>query len=86
MRIKFEKGFTPERIGEIFAKIIKDEEIVIGAVNIYIQTYDGEMKAVPFSKEEEFIIAEPGKEAKKEYENSVINKRRGKLRLVGGSG
>ena len=86
MRIKFEKGFTPELIGEIFAQIIKDEEIIIGAVNIYIQTYDDEMKAVPFSKEEEYITVEPSKAAKKEYENSVIDKRRGKLRLVGGSG
>jgi len=84
LRIKFEKGFTPELIGEIFARIIADDEIVIGAVNIYIQAYDDEMKPVPFSKEEEYIIVEPNKAARRDYENDVVNKRRGKLKVVSG--
>lgn len=82
MRIKFEKGFTPERIGEIFARIIQDDEIVIGAVNLYIQTYDDEMKPVPFDKEEDYLVIKPSDTTKREYANDVVNKRRGRLRAV----
>jgi hypothetical protein len=85
LRIKFEKGFTPERIGEIFAQIIQDDEIVIGAVNVYIQTYDDEMKPVPFHIEEgDYILVKPSNKIKQEYADDVINKRRGKLKLVSG--
>ena len=85
MRIKFEKGFTPELIGEIFARIIRDDEVVIGAVNIYIQTYDDEGKAVPFAIEEgDYILIKPSNAAKQEYADDVANKRRGKLRVVSG--
>ena len=38
MRIKFEKGMTPERIADAFVKYIYDNNIVIGAVNIGVNS------------------------------------------------
>ena len=84
MRIKFEKGLTPERIADAFVKYIYDNNIVIGSVKMYIQTYDNEMKAVKFgSYEDEYMCCSPSEKAKKEYEEYSAAIRRGNFKAVG---
>lgn len=82
MRIKFERGFTPERIGDIFAHIIRGEGVVIGAVNIYVQVYDENMMPIKYSQEDEYIVIKPEDVAKKEYTDDSARTRRKRFEVV----
>ena len=84
MRIKFEKGMTPERIAESFVNFIRGKNLAIGSVNMYIQVYDEEMKPVKFEDEEEMFVCTPSETAIKEYENDVIHIRRHMIKVVNG--
>lgn len=81
MRIKFEKGMTPEKIADAFVNFIRDNDIVIGSVNIYLQTYDENMKAEKFSKDE-ILICEPTEETKRQYEQELVETRRSRIKVV----
>lgn len=83
MRIKFEKGMTPERIAEAFVNFVRKEELVIGSVNIYIQTYDEDMKAEKNNSRGYFTTCEPTERSKKEYIEDVALTRRSRLKAVG---
>jgi len=83
MRIKFEKGFTPERMAQSLVNYIRQNNLVIGSVNIYIQTYDDEMKPEKFKRgEEEYLVCTPTEIAKKEYDKDVATIRRSKMKAV----
>lgn len=83
MRMKFEKGMTPESIGKVFANFIRDNNIIIGAVNMYFQTYDEEMKAEKFGKfEGEYFVCKPSEQSKVDYEQDVANIRRKRMKAV----
>lgn len=84
MRIKFEKGMTPERIADAFVKFIYDNKTVIGSVNMYIQVYDEEMKPVKHKncKDDEFFSCTPTEKAMKEYDEYAAEMRRGKFKAV----
>jgi hypothetical protein len=84
MRIKFEKGMTPERMADAFVKYIYDNNIVIGAVNMYIQTYDEEMKPEKFEKgkDSSYLNCSPSAKAKQEYDDYVAEVRRGNFKAV----
>lgn len=84
MRIKFEKGLTPERIADAFVNYVYENKIVIGTVNIYIQTYDEEMKPVNFNnnKDGSYLDCKPTETAKKEYADYVAKICRGKFKAV----
>ena len=79
MRLKFEKGITPERIAEGLVDFIYENNIHIGAVNMYIQTFNDEMKA---ENTREYTIFSPEKKAKEEYTEYVANLRRSKFKAV----
>jgi len=81
VRIKFEKGMTPEAISQIFTQFIRESGLVIGAVNIYIQTYDDDMKPVKFDKKE-YFVCKPSESTKKEYQEDVARIRRDKIEVV----
>ena len=81
MRIKFEKGMTPERIADAFINFVRKNNLVIGSVNIYLQTYDENMQVEPFTKKE-YLVCEPSKETQKIYEQELINARRKRIRAV----
>lgn len=85
MRIKFEKGMTPERICEAFLNFVKENSLVIGAVNMYIQTYDDDMKPEKFrrGKEEEYLVCSPSDATQKKYAVDVARIRRKKMKVVG---
>jgi len=75
VRIKFEKGITPERIADAFVNFIYENNIVIGSVNMYVQTYDKDMKPEKFNKNGDgsYLICKPSDVAKKEYTEYVAN-------------
>lgn len=81
MRIKFEKGMTPERIAQAFVDFVRHNELVIGSVNMYIQTYDENMKSEKFDKRE-YTICEPSDFSKREYVEDVAISRRKKMKAV----
>lgn len=81
MRIKFEKGMTPERMAEAFVNFVRHEKLVIGAVNMYIQTYDENMKAEK-NDNEYYTICKPANLLKDEYVEDVADIRRSRLKVV----
>jgi len=83
MRIKFEKGMTPERIAQAFVDFVRQNDLVIGSVNVYIQTYDENMKAEK-NDNEQYAICSPVEKLKKEYTEDVAYIRRGRLKVVNG--
>ena len=82
MRIKFEKGMTPEAIGRAFVEFAKENNIVIGAVNMYVQTYDDEMSAEKFKKDEEIFICSPSETTKQRYSEDMATIRRKRMKAV----
>lgn len=81
MRIKFEKGMTPERIAETFVDYIRSNDLAIGSVNMYIQTYGEDMKAEKHSKEG-YLVCSPGEYSKLEYVEDMAEIRRGRMRVI----
>ena len=83
MRIKFEKGMTPEAIATALVQYIRDNNILIGSVNVYMQTYDEDMKAEKYKRREnEYIICKPSNAIKKEYERELVDIRRSRMKVV----
>jgi hypothetical protein len=81
MRIKFEKGMTPEKIAEVFVDFIRENDITIGSVNMYIQTYDESMKAEPFNRNE-YLVCNPSEATKAQYDKEMVNARRKRMKAV----
>lgn len=81
MRLKFEKGMTPEKMARAFLEFVNRKDIIIGSVNMYIQTYDEEMKLEKFSNDE-FFLVQPSEATKIEYGNYIANKRRERIKAV----
>lgn len=81
MRIKFEKGMTPERIAAEFVRFVRKNGLVIGAVNVYIQTYDEKMKAEKHDKGNYFLCTPPEK-YKTEYSEDVARIRRKRMKAI----
>lgn len=79
MRIKFEKGITPERMAEAFVNYIYENNLHIGAVNMYIQTFNDQMKA---ENSREYLVFSPESQAKEEYIKYAANLRRSKFKAV----
>ena len=75
MRIKFEKGMTPERISETLCKILIDNNIMYGSVNVYIQDYDINMKTQKYSSRD-YLVCRPGEESKQRYAEYMADCRR----------
>ena len=79
MRLKFEKGMTPEAIAKIFVQFMRENDVIIGTVNMYIQTYDDEMK---LQNTNDFFVCKPCDATKHDYEDDVVNERRRKIKVV----
>ena len=82
MRIKFEKGFTPERMCNLLLSIINEDKLLIGSVNVFIQLYDENGKAVDDFRSNDIITAVPGEDAKGEYADYSANMRRRIMKVV----
>jgi hypothetical protein len=82
MRIKFEKGMTPEAIAQMFVELIRGGDIVIGTVNMYVQTFDEEMKPEKFDRSAEYLVCKPTEKTKKKYEEDVARIRRRRMRAI----
>jgi hypothetical protein len=81
MRIKFEKGMTPEKIAEVFVDFIRENDITIGSVNMYVQTYDENMKIEPFNRNE-YLVCDPSEATKAQYDKETVNARRKRMKVV----
>lgn len=81
MRIKFEKGMTPEKIATAFVDYVRSNNLVIGSVNMYIQTYDENMKAEKYNRDD-YVICEPTTRTKEEYIQDAAEIRRGRMKAV----
>lgn len=83
MRLKLEKGMTPERMAKAFIDFVRSNDLVIGTVNMYIQTYDEEMKPEKFKREDEgYFICSPSDESIAEYNEDVVRIRRKRMKAV----
>lgn len=80
MRIKFNKGLSPEAIASLFLNIVEQRGLVVGAVNIYVQEYDENMK--PILNDEKYIEVSPTDAGVKGYEKYSADLRRSKLKVV----
>lgn len=81
MRIKFEKGMTPEIIADAFINFVRENDLVIGSVNMYIQTYDKDMKVEKFNRND-VVICEPTEETRKMYQEELVTTRRKRMKAV----
>lgn len=81
MRIKFEKGITPEKMAAAFVDFIYSNGIVIGAVNLYVQTYDDDMKPEKFGGGA-YYLCKATEENKAEYDQYAARMRRSKFKQV----
>ena len=82
MRIKFEKGMTPEAIGRAFVDYIRENSIIIGAVNMYVQTYGPDGKAEKYSRDDDILMCSPSPATKKRYIEEVAEIRRRRMKAV----
>ena len=82
MRIKFEKGMTPEAIMTAFLQYIKENDIIIGAVNMYVQTYGPDGKAEKYSRDDDILMCSPSPATKKRYIEEVAEIRRKRMKAV----
>ncbi len=76
---------TPERIAQAFVDYVRKNDLIIGAVNIYIQTYDEQMNPEKLGSNDDYIICSPVSEKiANEYLEDIANIRRNRLRVVNG--
>ena len=80
MRIKFERGMTPEVMADIFVKLIRNNNVIIGTVNMYVQTLENE--GVEAFHNNELLVCKPNDILVERYENDVSNIRRKRIKVV----
>ena len=79
MRIKFNKGMTPEDIAKMFVRVVNERNNIIGTVNIYFQEFDDNLKQV---KDEEYIEVRPTEYGLTRYNEYAAELRRDNLKVV----
>lgn len=78
MRIKYNKGFTPEIIMAHFMEITKG--MLIGSVNIYIQEYDENMNVI--RSDDTYLEVDPGNCSREVYAAYQADQRRRRMKAV----
>lgn len=79
MRIRINKGMTPEDMADMFVKLMRNRDAIIGTVNIYVQEFDDNMRPV---QDGDFVEVKPTKYGMSRYEEYSTELRRSKLRVV----
>jgi len=82
MRIKFEKGFTPEKIAEVLTDYIEKNDLLVGSVNVFIQLYGEDGKAINDFKDPTMTVFSPTQRCKDEYSEYSANLRRKAIKAV----
>ncbi len=82
MRIKFEKGFTPEAMTDALLSFIKENNLLIGSVNVFIQLYGEDGKAINDFKDSGMYIYKPPEYYKEEYTQYAAKLRRKSFKAV----
>ena len=81
MRIKFREGMTIERVADILVNLIKNGDIIIGEVDVYVSTYDECMKLNPRTDDKiHYIKCTPTDEHRREYAEDVVRLRRARMK------
>lgn len=79
MRIKFNKGMTPEDIANMFVRVVNERNNIVGTVNIYFQEHDENLKQV---KDEDYIEVRPTEYGLNRYNEYAAELRRDNLKVV----
>lgn len=82
MRIKFEKGFTPETVTDALLRYIEENELLIGAVNVFIQLCDKNGRPINDFKDPNMIVFTPTERCKEEYSEYAAKLRRKSIKAV----
>jgi hypothetical protein len=83
MKIKFEKGSTPEVITDTFLKFLRENDLMIGTTSIYFQTFDDEMKPEKWHFDDgESFVFKPSEQTKAEYNKQLLEHRRKMIKIV----
>jgi hypothetical protein len=82
MRLKFEKGFTPEKIAKHLIRFVEENDIDFASVNIYIQVYKEDGTLEDFKHDSEFLVFSPGEETKSVAAERSVKLRRSRIKLV----
>jgi hypothetical protein len=56
MRIKFQKGMTPEDVTSVLLDYINENNLIVGSVNVFLQLFDEEGKAINDFKDPEMLV------------------------------
>jgi hypothetical protein len=79
MRIKFEKGITPEVMANTLLGLIQEHGKMVGSVNVYVQFYDENMD---IEKDTVAITCSATAKEKAIYSGYEADSRRRRLRVV----
>jgi len=79
MRIKFNKGITPEVMAENFLKIIKEHGKLVSSADMYVRFYDENMK---LDKDTIMITCSPKDVETEAYSEYAAEKRREFMKVV----
>lgn len=82
MRLKFNKGLTPETITEALLEYINENELIIGSVNVFIQLYDKDGKLINDFKDKNMIVFSPTPKCKEDYAEYVAKLRRKSIKAI----
>jgi len=80
MRLKFQKGFTPDIIAAYFLEYVMQEGLVVGDVNVYIQTLDEYGNPEPLDKK--VVEVTPSERLRKMHVDSFANNRRKEFKVI----
>lgn len=79
MRIKFEKGITPEMMATEFLKLVNEHGKLVGSVNMYVQFFNENMKT---DRDGIMITCSPTDKESDYYSKYAAGKRRESLKAV----
>ena len=83
MRIKFREGVTIEHICDILIAMVRENNKIIGGVDVRMDIYGDDGKLLPkASDDKEYIIFTPDEALKQEYADDVVWIRRSKIGAV----
>lgn len=82
MRIKFEKGFTPQAMAAALEDFIVKNDLLIGSVNVFIQLCGEDGKPINDFKSPVMAVVSPTQRCKDEYSEYSARLRRRAMKAV----
>lgn len=82
MRIKFEKGFTPQAMAAALEDYIVRNDLLIGSVNVFLQLCGEDGKPINDFKSPVMVVVSPTEQCKEEYSAYSARIRRRAIRAI----